>query len=115
MEITFPNSVLSFENIAFFSSGIKSITIPINTQTIKPYSFAGMRKCETIVCMPMTAPAVSGNPWGYGSSSNCIGYDKRNAGTNRVYIPNGSSGYDASGWQTLTGANYGFTFVEMEE
>lgn len=114
-EIVLPNSLISFEGLTFAGTGIKSITIPINVVSIKQYSFAGMGQCETIICMPTTAPTiVSGNPWAWGGANNCIGYQTRNAGTNKIYIPKGSTGYDASGWQTLTGANYGFTFVEME-
>lgn len=115
VEITFPNSWIYLDGIGILAgTGVKTLVIHENVKSIGQYLFMAFG-CTTIICMPTTAPTISGNPWGWGGAANATGYNTRNSGTNKVYIPKGSTGYDASGWQILTDANHGFTFVEMEE
>ena len=114
-EIILPDSIISLRQMPFSgASQVKSINVPINLTSIGQNVFAGLSRCETIICKQTTAPSALTTSWCWGPVYNSIGYQTRATGTNRVYIPKGATGYDSEGWQELTHTNYGFTFVEME-
>lgn len=80
------------------------------------YMFYNCPNVETLIIKDATAPSLYGSST-WGGSSSYIGYSKRNAGTNKLYVPTGATGYDAGSWtSTLRSATYcGFTKVESDE
>ena len=96
-------------------SGLKTIILP---DTIKRLGYCMFRLCTDVTNLTIkaaTAPSVYGGAtWGDGSYY--IGYTNRAAGTNKLYVPAGATGYDTGTWtSTLQSTTYcGFTKEEVE-
>ena len=96
-------------------SGLKTIILP---DTIKRLGYYMFRLCTDVTNLTIkaaTAPAVYGGAT-WGDSSYYIGYTNRAAGTNKLYVPAGATGYDTGTWtSTLQSTTYcGFTKEEVE-
>jgi surface protein len=76
----------------FYScSGLKSIILPESVKYLGYYMFRGCTNVELLIVKAKTAPTVYGS-YTFGYSSDWIGYNYK--GTNVLYVPNESTGYD---------------------
>ena len=74
-----------------------------------------LRKCfalETIIMPFISAPLVPEPMYVFGnSSSNYVGYNNASKGTNKLYVPSNSTGYDSGSWKSVlcSSSKCGFT------
>lgn len=117
--ITIPEGVTTFGNYAFYRcTGLYEITLPSTITTIANGTFGNCSNLGTITAKMMSAPAAGNQTFGDGTAYYNTGYTGRktySAGTNRLYVPVGSTGYDTGKWlDPLQDANKcGFTKVEV--
>lgn len=105
-------------NGAFYYNGyLESITIPATVTTIGNYAFASCTGLKTITAEGMAAPSVGSRAFGNSTSGNgtYAGRQYYSAGTNRLYVPAGSTGYDTGAWADplCNSTKCGFTKVEV--
>lgn len=95
-------------------SSLKEVILPAAIAYLGYYMFYGCTNLTNLTIKAATAPSLYGqNTWG--TSSYYIGYNTRSAGTNRLYVPVGSTGYTASGYSYLYSTSYcGFAREEVE-
>ena len=115
-----PSSVASINQHAFEDcSSMTSIDIPAQVTSIGDQAFRGCSNLSCIVFHSMTAPSiVQTTRWNgtFGSTYNLAyitGYNNRSAGINKLYVPEGATGYDQGSWlSVLQSPDYGgFTLV----
>lgn len=95
-------------------TALKTIILP---DTINYLGYEMFRNCVKVTSLTIkasTAPTAYGyRTWGY--SSYYLGYSNRSNGTNKFYVPIGSTGYDGSAYSYLYNTSYcGFTREEVE-
>lgn len=98
-------------------TSLQSIHIPDNITLIYGSAFSGCLSLKSIMIDAVQAPTLySSRTFGY-SDSTYTGRNTYNTGENKLYVPKGSTGYDAGEWlDPLQNADYcGFTLVEMVE
>ena len=96
--ITIPNSVTSIGNSCFFGcTSLPSITIPNSVTSLGAGVLSNCKALTSIYSLRSTAPSLGLNPFG-SSSSNYTGRNTYNQGVNRLYVPQGATGYDTGGW-----------------
>ena len=96
-------------------TALKKIILPDTAKYLGYYMFRNCVKVTSLTIKASTAPTAYGtSTWGY-SSSAWLGYNTRTNGTNKFYVPVGSTGYDASTYNNLYNTSYcGFTREEVE-
>lgn len=113
LNIDIPYSVTIIGNGAFQNcTSLEAIDIRSCTN-IYDSSFAGCSKVKSITA-PLVAPTLQGQPFG-NFSSGYTGRDTYNTGENKLYVPQGATGYDTGEWaNAVQNSNAcGFTLVEM--
>ena len=102
--IEIPDSVTTIKKQAFSRcSGLTSIVIPDSVTSIGYYAFSNCTNLETITINLQVAPTYC-----FGTYSNTAGYNKRTAGTNRLYVPANATGYESGEWADyLCNSRYG--------
>jgi hypothetical protein len=93
---------------------LTEITLPSTLTTLDNNSFRYCTRLTTINCKATTAPTVYSATFG-SSSSYYTGRKSYSAGTNKLYVPTGATGYTASYWNSvlLSSKKCGFTLEEM--
>lgn len=93
------------------AGSLKEVTFPSTTTGIANYAVHGGGPNVTdIYCYAMTAPTIGAQTFG-DNSANAVGYNNRSAGTNKLHVPVGATGYDTGNWSILTNSYHGFTIV----
>ena len=93
---------------------LKRIILPDTVKFLGYYMFRNCVNVTSLTIKASTAPEVYGaSTWGY--SSAWLGFNTRTKGTNKFYVPIGSTGYDVSTYSNLYSTAYcGFTREEVE-
>lgn len=141
--VTLPTSVTSLENYAFYNAkNLKEITLPNSIIDLKEdYIFDGCSSLESVIiegnineqmgnglfrgCIALKELSLSSlNAPGF-SYTNTFGDDitdytgrnTYNTGENKLYVPQGATGYDTGQWldPLQNSEKCGFTLVEMVE
>lgn len=96
--------------------GLKTIIMPSTVSYLGYYMFGYCSATTSFTIKADVAPAASSYAFGYSTTySTYIGYTSRQKGTNKFYVPIGSTGYDASTYSPLFSTTYcGFTKEEVE-
>jgi hypothetical protein len=97
-------------------SNLKKIILPSTIKYMGRYMFRYCSNVESLTILARKAPTLySYQTFGY-SSSDFIGYNNKDNGTNKFYVPKGASGYNVSPWTYLLSTSYcGFTLEEIDE
>lgn len=114
---TIPNNIVAINASAFWSMNIFQLDIPSSVSSIGALSLAGNPDLTTIICRATTPPSVSENTFG-NVYNPYVGYNTRNQGINRLYVPKGcSANYNTSYWSSilLDSSKCGFTIYELNE
>jgi hypothetical protein len=90
--------------------------MPSTVKYLGYYMFGYCSATTSLAIKANIAPATDSYAFGYSTTySTYIGYTSRQNGTNRFYIPVGSTGYDTSTYNKLFNISYcGFTKEEVE-
>lgn len=93
-------------------TSLAEITLPAALTNIGSNCFKGCSSLGTITSMALSAPSL-GN-YVFGQSGSYTGANTAAAGTNRLYVPTGATGYTSRGWATTLcdSTKCGFTLVE---
>lgn len=94
---------------------LTEITLPASLTYLGGYSFYECSNLGTIRSNATTAPTLGSRVWGQsGISDSYTGGNTASAGTNRLYVPTGATGYTSSSWATTLcdSTKCGFTLVE---
>lgn len=95
---TIPEGITSIGQYAFaYTYYLAGITIPSTCSTINNYAFYYAQRLATITCNRTTAPTVYSGTFG-NSNTYYTGRNSYSAGTNKLVIPVGATGYDSSYW-----------------
>ena len=89
-------------------SSLTEIVIPSTVKSIDKECFVGCTKLGDITCKPVTAPSLGADVFG-NNVSNYTGYK---ASVKELHVPNTSTGYDSSSWQTILQDIVGFTLYK---
>ena len=106
-----PDGVTSIGDVAFYDcSGLTSITIPDSVTRIGKYAFYHCTNLTTITCNRSKAPSIGQYTFGYDDAS-YTGRNSYSAGTNKLIVPTGATGYTSSYWNSvlLNASKCGFT------
>lgn len=127
----------AFQYCFYYSGSTGTMTVPEGVTTIGNYSFANCRYLlgitlpstlsnmnnnslrgsgtTTITVNRSTAPTVGNTTFG-GGTNDYTGRNSYSAGTNRLYVPAGATGYTSSYWGSvlLDSTKCGFTLEEMQ-
>ena len=96
--IAIPEGVTSVGTYAFANcTYLTAVTLPTTLTTLGNQTFYYCSRLATITANRTTAPTVSSATFGNGNTY-YTGRNSYSAGTNRLYIPAGATGYDASYW-----------------
>lgn len=97
--IAIPEGVTSIGGTYAFAncSYLTAVTLPTTLTNLNNYTFYYCTRLATIYANRTTAPTVSAATFGNGTTY-YTGRTSYSAGTNRLYIPSGATGYDASYW-----------------
>ena len=96
--ITIPDSVSTLGDRCFVScTALNSITIPDSVSIIGSRCFQSCTALTSIYILRSTAPGFGISPFGT-TSTNYTGRNKYNQGVNRLYVPQGATGYNAGYW-----------------
>lgn len=112
-----PEGVTTIGTYAFANTSyLSSITLPSTLASIGNNAFYYATRLATITVNRSTAPGLGTSPFG-GSATYYTGRTYYSAGTNRLYVPAGATGYDTGNWldPLQDSTKCGFTLVEMEE
>lgn len=74
-----------------------SLTLPSTLTYMPTQCFGGCKNCRAIYANAMSAPSLGGNAFGT-SSRGYTGRNSYSAGTNRLYVPTGATGYTSGQW-----------------
>ncbi len=88
-------------------TNLHTIALPDSVVYLGYYMFYNCKLVQSLTIPCAVAPAVYGtNTFGTGSST--MGYTNRSAGTNKLLVPEGATGYDVSNWTSyLLNKSYG--------
>lgn len=98
-------------------SGLKSIVLPESVKYLGYYMFRGCTNVELLIVKAKTAPTVYGS-YTFGYNNDWMGYNYK--GTNVLYIPKESTGYDTGSWTSYVcnssycGFNKKSPYIEQE-
>ena len=96
--ITIPDSVTSIGDYCFVRcTALNSITIPDSVTIIGSRCFQSSPALTSIYILRSTAPGFGISPFGT-TSTNYTGRNNYNKGVNRLYVPQGATGYNAGYW-----------------
>jgi len=96
--VAIPEGVTSTGTYAFANCVyLTAVTLPTTLTTLGNQTFYYCSRLATITANRTTAPTVSSATFGNGNTY-YTGRNSYSAGTNRLYIPSGATGYDASYW-----------------
>lgn len=113
---TIPDHVTSIGQYAFgYCYYLTAITIPASVTSIGGYAFYYCQRLQTIICLRTTAPTTNYATFGY-STYNYTGRTYYSAGTNRLRVPAGATGYTSSYWLNplCQSSMCGFTLEEIQ-
>ncbi len=97
-EVNIPVGVTGTSSYCFAGcTALTSITIPDSVTTIGSNCFYNCTALTSIYSLRGTAPSLGINPFG-GTSANYAGRKTYNQGVNRLYVPQGATGYNAGYW-----------------
>lgn len=88
-EITLPNSLVYIGQQAFYGSGLTSITIPEKVASVGLWAFMECRDLKTVTFLGKDAPAFGDGIFKYIKPAPII------------YVPDGASGYESLGYETI--------------
>lgn len=88
-EITLPNSLVHIGPQAFYESGLTSITIPEKVASVGQWAFMDCRNLKTVTFLGKDAPAFGDGIFKYIMPAPII------------YVPDGASGYESLGYETI--------------
>ena len=114
--VTIPDHVTSIGQYAFgYCYYLTAITIPASVTTISGYAFYYCQRLQTITCLRTTAPTVNYGTFG-SATYNYTGRNYYSAGTNRLRVPAGATGYTSSYWLNplCQSSMCGFTLEEIQ-
>ena len=121
-EMVIPEGVTTLGSSAFHHAGtsdrtgpLLEITLPSTLALVYDKAFADNSFLGTIRCNAPQAPSTPYNPFGTGNFLDYYtGCNYASAGTNRLYVPAGATGYDSSYWldPLQDSSKCGFTKVE---
>lgn len=97
--VEIPEGVTSISGTYAFSNCLylTAVTLPSTLTNLNNYTFYNCTRLATITSNRSTAPTVSSATFGNGTTY-YTGRSSYSAGTNRLYVPAGATGYDASYW-----------------
>lgn len=114
--ITIPEGVTTIGTYAFSEAlYLTSIELPSTLTVLGNQALNRCIRVSTITCKAMTAPTVSSATFG-SSTSYYTGRNSYSAGTNKLYVPSGATGYNSSYWSSvlLTSSKCGFTLATLQ-
>ena len=115
-EIVIPEGVTTIGGTYAFAncSYLTSVTLPSTLGNLNNYTFYYCTRLATIHAHRLTAPTVSAATFG-NSSTYYTGRTSYSAGTNRLYVLSGASGYTSSYWSSVlcNASCCGYTLEEM--
>lgn len=93
---------------------LTAVTLPSTLTNLNNYTFYNCTRLTTITSNRSTAPTVSSATFG-NSTNYYTGRTSYSAGTNKLYVPAGATGYNASYWADplCSSTKCGFTLEEM--
>lgn len=104
--IAIPEGVTSIPSNCFYYCRYLNFVIPSTVTSIGASAFYYCGYTKSITINRMTAPTIQSGT--FGTSSYTVGYYTRTSGTNYLYVPAGSTGYDTSNWTAyLLNSTYG--------
>lgn len=94
-------------------TGLTSVTFPDTIQYLGYRMFYNCKAMKNLTIPLSAAPEVYGADT-FGSSSYWMGYNNRTAGTNKLRVPAGATGYDVAPWKSyvLSTSYCGFAIEE---
>lgn len=96
-EVKIPYRIIGLEARCFYNcSALTSINIPESVTNLGNFCFNGCASLTSIYSFGSTAPL--GNGLFGANSGNWTGRNTYNQGVNRLYVPQGATGYDAGDW-----------------
>lgn len=96
--ITLPKSIIRLENNCLrFCSSLTSITLPENITYLGSNCLNGCTSLTSIYSLKSTAPSAGSGAFG-GSTYNYTGRNTYSLGVNKLYVPQGATGYEAGVW-----------------
>jgi hypothetical protein len=99
--IKLSNSLRKISGAAFENcNNLNYINIPSDLSLIGSYAFLGCTSLSSISCNALTAPKIASDTFGY-ENFNYTGRNTYSAGTNTLYIPQNSTGYNSSYWSSV--------------
>ena len=107
--VTSISSTYAFANCSYLTA----VTLPSTLTNLNNYTFYYCTRLATITSNRSTAPTVSSATFGNGTSY-YTGRTSYSAGTNRLYVPAGATGYDSGYWRDplCSSTRCGFTLVQ---
>ena len=115
--VEIPEGVTSISGPYAFAncSYLTAVTLPSTLTNLNNYTFYYCTRLATITSNRSTAPTVSAATFG-NSTTYYTGRTSYSSGTNKLYVPAGATGYDASYWASilLNSTRCGFTLVEPQ-
>ena len=113
--IEIPEGVTSISGTYAFANCLylTAVTLPSTLTNLNNYTFYYCTRLATITSNRSTAPTVSSATFGNGTSY-YTGRTSYSAGTNRLYVPAGATGYDSGYWRDplCSSTRCGFTLVQ---
>lgn len=108
--VTSISSTYAFANCLYLTA----VTLPSTLTNLNNYTFYYCTRLSIITSNRSTAPTVSSATFG-NSTTYYTGRTSYSAGTNKLYVPVGATGYNASYWSNvlLDSTKCGFTLEEM--
>ena len=114
--VEIPEGVTTISSTYAFANclHLTSVTLPSTLTNLNNYTFYYCTRLATITSNRSTAPTVSSATFG-NNTTYFTGRTSYSAGTNRLYVPAGSTGYDSSYWLSplCNSTMCGFTLEEM--
>lgn len=114
--VEIPEGVTSFSSTYAFANCLylTAVTLPSTLTNLNNYTFYYCARLATITSNRSTAPTVSAATFG-NNTTYYTGRNSYSAGTNRLYVPAGATGYTSSYWSSvlLDSTKCGFTLEEQ--
>ena len=116
--VEIPEGVTSISGTYAFAncSHLTAVTLPSTLTNLNNYTFYYCMRLATITSNRTTAPTVSAATFG-NSATYYTGRTSYSAGTNKLYVPAGATGYNASYWLSplCNSTMCGFTLVYVQK